>query len=175
MNLVGIGEDGKPCTPVYTYAMNSSSPLTVSDRVRRRFADPVSAKNTDSTRQAIALLRTGLERTAGDAHEVRAPRGAGLEEARQQTGTPAHASYAPVHLLQLVSEYPAVARKVKTWQSLPSMMAAKWTCQHSVPVSYSEASWTGMLDFRTLKVGDLNGRYEWVTTHEQDTFVAQGS
>lgn len=88
-----------------------------------------------------------------------------MEEARQRTGAPVHVSYAPVQLLRwlvLGGDGGDVAidegigggvnMKVKVWQSLPSLIAARWCCLQSAPISYSEASWTGLLDFRKLEV-----------------------
>ena len=139
MNLVGIDADGHPCTPVFTYA-NSSPGGT--DTIRR--------------------LRESLERTGQNGTQ-------GLEEARQRTGTPIHSSYAPAQLLEWMARTatssgeesgeresrPHVSKprkEVKTWQTLPSLVAARWCCLPSAPVSYSEASWMGLLDFRRLEV-----------------------
>lgn len=125
MNLVGVDADGHPCTPVFTYANSSRG-------------------NSDITNR----LRESLER-AGHAGTH------GLEEARQRTGTPIHVSYAPVQLLQWLtrtSDESKSRAKVKTWMTLPSLIAARWCCLSSAPVSYSEASWMGLLDFRRLEV-----------------------
>ncbi|CAM9534609.1 unnamed protein product, partial [Ectocarpus sp. 12 AP-2014] len=74
----------------------------------------------------------------------------GLEEARRRTGAPTHVSYAPAQLLRWLQET-TTAGTVKVWQTLPSIIAARWCCLRSAPVSYSEASWTGMLDLRKLE------------------------
>lgn len=136
MNLVGVDVDGHPCTPVFTYANSSPGSVDITNR-----------------------LRESLER-AGDAGTH------GLEETRQRTGTPIHGSYAPVQLLQWLikrsneegeekesrSDESKPRAKVKTWMTLPSLIAARWCCLSSAPVSYSEASWMGLLDFRRLEV-----------------------
>lgn len=155
MNLVGVDGDGRPLTPVYTYANTSSA-----------------------SAGAMKRLREALERTGrGGA--------GGLEEARRRTGTTTHVSYAPVQLLQWLEEEEASSkerglggkrrpdtdaqqrqrqRSVKAWQTLPSLVAARWCRLLSAPVSYSEASWMGLLDLRRLKVSGVLGlvqRLRW--------------
>lgn len=127
MNLVGVDADGQPCTPVYTYANSCPESAEVMNRLRE------------------SLELTGRGGTGG------------VEEARQRTGAPTHVSYAPVQLLRWLATTAGggrtnVARRVKTWQTLPSLIAARWCRLTSAPVSYSEASWMGLLDFRRLEV-----------------------
>lgn len=149
MNLVGVDGDGRPLTPVYTYANTSSA-----------------------SAGAMKRLREALERTGrGGA--------GGLEEARRRTGTTTHVSYAPVQLLQWLEEEASSSskerglggkrrpdtdaqqrqrqRSVKAWQTLPSLVAARWCRLPSAPVSYSEASWMGLLDLRRLEVSGVLG------------------
>lgn len=69
----------------------------------------------------------------------------------QSTGAPLHAAYA---LPQLRVWYQhnhknAVAGKVVRWQTIASVCLCRWTGRASLPISYSEASWTGLLNFRT--------------------------
>lgn len=132
MNLVGVDADGRPCTPVYTYASSCPESAKVVKRLRE------------------SLERTGSEGTAG------------VEEARQRTGAPTHGSYAPVQLLRWLAGTAGeggtdAVRRVKTWQTLPSLIAARWCRLTSAPVSYSEASWMGLLDFRRLEVRGMVG------------------
>lgn len=137
MNLVGIDASGQARTPVYTYANSRPGSADV-----------------------MRGLRESLERTGSGG-------AGGLEETRRRTGTPAHVSYAPAQLLQWLTaaattpergagggEQPqdAGTRRVKVWQTLPSLIAARWCCLASAPVSYSEASWMGLLDLRRLDV-----------------------
>lgn len=136
MNLVGVDADGHPCTPVFTYANSSPGSADITKRLRE------------------SLQRSGHAGTHG------------LEETRQRTGTPIHVSYAPVQLLQWLArtsnedgeekesrpDESKPRAKVETWLTLPSLIAARWCCLSSAPVSYSEASWMGLLDFRGLVV-----------------------
>ena len=61
-----------------------------------------------------------------------------------------HVSYAPPTLLRLASESPELLTRVKTWQSLGSFVLSGWCEVSSLPITYSEASWTGMLNRFTL-------------------------
>lgn len=142
MNLVGVTEDGTPCTRVYTYANTGSTSPSVPG------GDSYSLATSLMRRLKQDLDRLGYSSGSG----AGGTRGLGLEETRQRTGTPTHVSYAPIQLLRLLKECPDVARKVKTWQTLPSLIAARWCGLSRAPVSYSEASWMGLLDFRKLEV-----------------------
>ena len=90
-----------------------------------------------------------------------------LEELYQLTGAPIHTAYA---LPQLRSYYKTKASpassaasaldtkdcarvNVKQWSSIASICVSRWTGMEPslVPISYSEASWTGMLNFRSCK------------------------
>eukprot|EP00903_Cladosiphon_okamuranus_P014974 g13859.t1 len=193
MNLVGVGEDGEPCTPVFTYAANSNpssrphgAPPTPpptgessSGGAPPHLPEACPAGGTGSAGgcsvegDVMKRLRESLERTGAGGK-------GGLEEARRRTGAPAHVSYAPAQLLRWLRTAPAVSglptrpttegegegsprvvpqrqqrqqrpRRVKAWQTLPSLIAARWCRLASAPVSYSEASWMGLLDLRRLE------------------------
>ena len=84
-----------------------------------------------------------------------------LSETRQrrlyrQTGAPLHPSYALPQLLAFYrhADHRALARRVASWQSLSSLCLRRWTGGEAAPpgpISYSEASWTGLFDFRTCR------------------------
>lgn len=59
-----------------------------------------------------------------------------------------HPSYALVHLKNMPTP---LLKKVCYWQSISSLMIGRWTNTKKVPMSYSEASWTGLFNFRTLQ------------------------
>ncbi|RLN96086.1 hypothetical protein BBJ28_00005067 [Nothophytophthora sp. Chile5] len=69
-------------------------------------------------------------------------------------GTVIHPAYAPATFLRLHEEEPATVERVAKWQSLSGFLIGKWTTamqQRSdkcLPISFSEASWMGLLDFR---------------------------
>eukprot|EP00978_Attheya_sp_CCMP212_P048251 scaffold493018_cov43-Attheya_sp.AAC.1 len=73
----------------------------------------------------------------------------------QKTGTPLHSAYA---LPQFLSFYQQNNRnspkrqnhsQVHKWQTLASICLARWTGCPQLPISFSEASWTGLFNFRT--------------------------
>ena len=133
MNWFGVDSAGRPCTPAYTFA--DQSPDTVAH---------------------ASALRWELKRNGGS--EM-------LHESHQRTGVPCpHPSYLPALLRRLSAEQAALrARKVPArtgttvgggiaalscWQTLSSHIVARWAGKATMPVSYSEASWTGLLDIR---------------------------
>jgi len=75
-----------------------------------------------------------------------------LQAMYQRTGAPLHPSYALPQLLAFYANPHArpLAKKIERWQSISSVCLHRWTGKPNLqmPVSYSEASWTGMLDFR---------------------------
>ncbi|CAM9562905.1 unnamed protein product [Ectocarpus sp. 4 AP-2014] len=173
MNLVGVDASGKPCTPVFTYAGSSGascgpspSPPPPAGGGSSKDSPPGDCSGEEDV---VKRLRKSLERMG------RGGKG-GLEEARRRTGAPTHVSYAPAQLLRWLQETTTAGTvatptrervkkgdsnqrrwrspqrsQVKLWQTLPSLIAARWCCLWSAPVSYSEASWTGMLDLRKLE------------------------
>lgn len=68
----------------------------------------------------------------------------------RRTGAVVHPAYATVQLRAYADsvEGEAVLDSVYRWQSLVSHIIAKWTGQTQCPISYTEASWTGLLDFK---------------------------
>jgi gluconokinase len=60
-----------------------------------------------------------------------------------------HQSYAVSQLRDFICEKPEAALGVKKWTTLSSLFISRWTLLES-PVSYSEASWMGLLDFSSL-------------------------
>jgi gluconokinase len=69
----------------------------------------------------------------------------------ETTGAPIHASYALAQLRHLYQDHPDVSRRVARWQTLASCCLSRWMGVPHLPISYSEASWTGLLDYRTCR------------------------
>lgn len=71
----------------------------------------------------------------------------------QRTGAPLHASYALPQLRAFYAnkDNQALAKTIDQWKTIASICIHRWTGKPRVqmPITYSEASWTGMLDFRT--------------------------
>ena len=134
MNWFGVDNAGRPCTPGYTFA--DASPST--------------------TAHATAL-RWEMKHSGGS--EM-------LRQFHQRTGVPTpHSSYLPALLRRLSAEQADMIRRLKAgapartegvvgggiaalscWQTLSSHIVARWAGRVHMPVSYSEASCTGMLD-----------------------------
>jgi len=74
-----------------------------------------------------------------------------LEKVCQETGAPLHPCYAPAQLRRLAREEPALLAKVKKWQTLSSFITARWMGRPHLPISFSEASWTGLLQVWRLQ------------------------
>ena len=76
------------------------------------------------------------------------------EATHQRTGAPIHSAYAGPTLMRLLHEVPSLFDRVVCWQSFTSHLLQQWTAHTSIiPVSYSEASWTGLFH-RTNKCWD---------------------
>lgn len=74
-------------------------------------------------------------------------------ELYSRSGAPIHSAYALPQLLHIAekSVMKELVDQVWKWASLGSLYVSRLTGQMNVPLSYSEASWTGMLNYRTGK------------------------
>ena len=77
----------------------------------------------------------------------------------QCTGTPLHVSYALPQLLAFYNNdsNAEIAKQIHKWQTISSICLYRWCGRPQsiqMPISYSEASWTGMLNFRTCTWDD---------------------
>lgn len=75
------------------------------------------------------------------------------DELYQRTGTPLHSSYALPQLRQFYSNttMPSLIDRIVVWQTLSSSCLSRWRGITFSHVSFSEASWTGLLNFRTCE------------------------
>jgi len=65
------------------------------------------------------------------------------------TGAPIHSAYAIAQLRALYKSKSQVdLDRIHTWQTLASLCISRWTGNICLPISYSEASWTGLFHFR---------------------------
>lgn len=70
----------------------------------------------------------------------------------EKTGAPfTNAAYAIAQLRELYLNFPDRCLKVKKWQTIASWCLSTWINELFLPISYSEASWTGLLNFRTCE------------------------
>ena len=73
-----------------------------------------------------------------------------LNDLYQKTGAPLHSAYALAQLCALYSN-PDTTKDICQWQTLASLCLSRWLGVPSVPISYSEASWTGLFNFCTCQ------------------------
>jgi gluconokinase len=69
----------------------------------------------------------------------------------QRTGCPQHTSYAPARFLWLRQNYPEVARRVHRWMDAGTFLYTRWFGSADIPISYSIASWLGLLNRYTMQ------------------------
>ena len=121
MNLMGVGADGDFLSLGKGYTCSY-------------------ACNSQSVQQQCRALKQSL----GDEKE---------KDMYQRTGAPIHPAYALGQLRDIYEKMELEGVIIKAWTTIASMCIAQWSGADicSVPISYSEASWTGMLDFHSGK------------------------
>ena len=77
-------------------------------------------------------------------------RGVNQKQFYKDTGCPMHTSYIPSRLIWHKEEFPELNMKVILWTDFSNYLIRRWLKEKDVPLSYSVASWTGMLDRNTL-------------------------
>jgi gluconokinase len=108
ITLCGVDAEGRPLTPLYTYA-------------------------DDRAQEDAAALRRELD----------------LAEVYQRTGCPLHTAYLPARFRWLRRTQPRVFGSVRRWLDAGTLLHQLWFGR-DVPMSYSVASWSGLLDRRRL-------------------------
>jgi gluconokinase len=78
-----------------------------------------------------------------------------MDQMYHDTGAPIHSAYALPQLLDIYDSsnplYSEMRGSIYKWQTIPSICLSRWTGEKFFPISFSEASWTGLLDFRTCQ------------------------
>ena len=69
----------------------------------------------------------------------------------QRTGCPLHTAYVPARLLWLRRTLPDIVRRVHHWVDVGTFLYMNWFGRSDVPVSYSIASWSGLLDRHRMR------------------------
>ncbi|CAJ1949769.1 unnamed protein product [Cylindrotheca closterium] len=72
----------------------------------------------------------------------------------QETGAPIHSSYAIGQLRAIYQSSEKYVSRIQQWQTIPSLCLGRWTGGNSLPISFSEASWTGLLNFKTCQYAE---------------------
>ncbi len=186
MNLVGVDQEGRPITPVLTYAdrhpstglyverlrnliatktqqqeqqeqgpqqqqgqSQKSSTAGMTSRYYQYFSEASSKAKKGAARSSrTSTIDSGDNTSSGSGSSNGTGNDSGIYNT---TGAPIHTAYAAAQLYRLAEEEPDLMGRVFKWQSLVSLCLARWTGATHLPVSYSEASWTGLLDFRRLE------------------------
>ncbi|MCH9010053.1 MAG: carbohydrate kinase, partial [Chloroflexi bacterium] len=73
-----------------------------------------------------------------------------VAEVYDRTGCPQHTSYLPARVLWLRNAFPELSSRLSQWADVGAFLYRRWFGK-TVPMSYSMASWTGMLDRRRLE------------------------
>jgi gluconokinase len=73
-----------------------------------------------------------------------------LKALYQTTGAPIHTAYA-LPQLRVWYQSSGNTERVHGWQTIASVCIARWTGSTDIPISFSEASWTGLLNFRSCE------------------------
>ena len=66
------------------------------------------------------------------------------------TGCPMHTSYIPSRIIWFKEEYPDLDKKIHIWTDFSNYLLRKWMQKKDIDISYSVASWTGLLDRKKL-------------------------
>jgi gluconokinase len=79
-----------------------------------------------------------------------------MDRIYHDTGAPIHSAYALPQLLDIYDPNNPLCGKnmrgaIHKWQTIPGICLSRWTGEKFLPLSYSEASWTGLLNFRTCQ------------------------
>ena len=109
-NWLGLDADGRPCTPVLTYA------------------------DTRSHSEVPALL----QKLGGDADAY-----------HQTVGCRLHPAYLPAQYAKLLREQPETEARIRRISDIGAYFYQRWFGR-AAPVSYSMASWSGLLDTAKL-------------------------
>lgn len=70
-----------------------------------------------------------------------------LQDLYHKTGAPLHSAYALAQLRALYSK----PQRIFKWQTIASLCLARWQGLVFWPISFSEASWTGLLNYKTCE------------------------
>ncbi|GAX24985.1 hypothetical protein FisN_2Lh264 [Fistulifera solaris] len=76
-------------------------------------------------------------------------------ELYKRTGAPLHSAYAMAQLRAFYRSNSDCVSKVIKWKSICSLLLDRWTARDDTPISYSEASWCGLINYGTCEYDDL--------------------
>lgn len=81
---------------------------------------------------------------------------AGSSKLYQETGAPVHPSYAIAQLRAIYKskDKEEIVNRIHCWQTIASLCLGRWANKSCIPISFSEASWTGLLNFKTCQYAE---------------------
>ena len=104
----------------------------------------------DAAGQPLTPLYTYADtRPADDVIALRSEIDVGA--AYERTGCPLHTGYLPARLRWLRRTNPALSQRVQRWVDVGVFVYERWFGAGAVPMSFSTASWSGLLDRRRLR------------------------
>ena len=146
MNLIAIDSNGQVLGDEFTlsYACNTSDvnkecQVLCKELLLSKSKEAENASKDDGDDQGLSILN----------------------DLYQKTGVPIHSAYALAQLRCLYQKHPEMCRnKIHRWQTIPGMCISRWTSSASrsnfvIPMSYSEASWTGLFNFEYCCYEDM--------------------
>jgi gluconokinase len=76
-----------------------------------------------------------------------------LGELYQATGAPIHSAYALAQLRAFYNNpsYTDIISRISQWTTIASIILSRWTGDATVPISFSEASWAGLLNIQNCE------------------------
>ena len=66
------------------------------------------------------------------------------------TGCPMHTSYIPSRIIWFKEKYPDLDKKIYIWTDFSNYLLRRWMKNKDIDISYSVASWTGLLNRKKL-------------------------
>ena len=100
-----------------------------------------------------AYIFVGCKPCANDTINNRSIEAEQLRRLYQRTGCPLHSAYAlpQLRIFYKQQENKKTATPVHKWQTIASLVLSRWTGRKELPISFSEASWTGLLNIHTCE------------------------
>ena len=160
MNLYGVSNEGHAITPCFTYASHQEEAQHVERKLRK-----VVGENEHRRTGAVVHASYAVVQLKTFAEAQRKRQASEQQQPLEAVFTTTFHSTNDQRLLTdttpsaVAVEEPSVGtsavtcteQKVFKWQTVAAGVMARWTGRTHMPISYSEASWTGMLDFRKNK------------------------
>ena len=83
-------------------------------------------------------------------HLSKLKKGVNQKKFYDETGCPMHTSYIPSRILWFNDKCPGLTSRVNIWTDFSNYLFRRWFKDSNIPISYSVASWTGILDRKRL-------------------------